>query len=158
MAAARLQSGAVPWEPANDPSKLVLAQATAECGPGMLLRAGQEGGPEAAVQLPASRGRERLHRSAPRFPCTPRHGPILPMPAPGAEQDRDPSTGERRLHATIGFLERTAEIRNMSAEHPQVFGALGPLVRRVELVGDDPRQDGRVAQRRSDRLVTGLAR
>jgi hypothetical protein len=124
---------------------------------GVLLGPGQEGYPEAEVQLLASREGASFDGSAHPLPITPRHMAILPMPAPGAEQDRDPSIGERHIHPTIGLLEPPAEVRDGIRQDPQILGPLLTLVRRVELVGHDLPEDRRVAEGRQDRLISRVA-
>jgi hypothetical protein len=157
MGPSRLRSGDAAGESADDPSQLVLGEPTAEGCAGVLLGARQEGRPEAEVQPLSTRERASFDGSAPPLPITPCHMAILSMPAPGAEQDRDPSTGERRVHATIGLLEQPAEVGDGIRQDPEVLGPLLTLIRRVELVGHDLPEDRRVAEGRQHRLVSRVA-
>ncbi len=73
----------------------------------------------------------------------------------GKEPDRDPSILERRGEYRPSGLERTAKVGDARRQDAQVLGSFGPAIRRLELVGHDPGQDGRVAQGRPDRVVPG---
>jgi hypothetical protein len=157
MGPPRLRSGDAPGESADDPSQLVLGEPTAEGCTGVPLGPSHEGRPKPEVQLLASRERASFDGSAHPLPITPCHMAILPMPAPGAEEDRDPSIGERHVYATIGLPEQPAEVRDGIRQDPEVLGPLLTVVRRVELVGHDLPEDRRVVEGRQDRLVSRTA-
>ena len=142
---------------ANDPPKLLVGKGVAGGPLHVLLSAGEECRPEPPVQRPSTLSQPfRLLLPAVPSVVASRHALILTRRAASSEPDRDSAVGERGCHAGLRILECSTQVRDISRQNAQVLRALWALVRRLEFISNNPREDGRVAERGANRLVFGV--
>ena len=145
--------------PTEDPLCLIGGQPATSGSLRVLLGAGEEGGAELAAQrLSALSPPLRLHWWAIPGALARCHALILTMPAASSEPDRDSAVGERGCHAGLRILECSTQVRDIGRQNAQVLRALWALVRRLEFISNNPREDGRVAERGADGRVLGVVR